>query len=379
MPDKTILPGSTIGILGGGQLGRMLAQAAEQLGYHVIGYTPEANSPLSQVCEKTFCASFEDKDKLQEFAKAVDVITIEFENIPSSAIEQIENIAPVRPAKNVLYITQNRLREKQFLHKNKFPIVPFGEIASEENIETVLPKFQLPAVLKTAGFGYDGKGQAKIETIKEAHIAYKKIGAKEAIIEQFISFDKEISVIGARSTDGSFAAFGPIENQHKNHILDVSVVPANTSAEIQNQAINITKSIMENLDVIGLLCVEFFLVGKDKLYVNELAPRPHNSGHLTLNACITSQFEQHIKAITGLPLGDTSIIRSSAMANLLGDIWSKRTPKWTNALSNKDIHLYLYGKSEARPGRKMGHLTACAATAEKAYELAIKARHSLSE
>ncbi len=375
---KTILPGATIGILGGGQLGRMLALSALHMGYRVIGYTPDEDSPLSQVCSKTIVAPFEDLDAIRLFAHEAKVITIEFENIPRETYEECGKITRIAPNARALYTSQHRLREKTYLTDHGFPVVPFQHVNSEEALETAIAKVGLPAVLKTSGYGYDGKGQKMVDSPEAAREAFKKFGQSDCIFEKFMKFDKEISVIAARGAYGEVRAFGPIENVHKNHILDISAVPARINWRLAAEAVEMACAIAESMDIIGLLCVEFFVVDHDRLLINEVAPRPHNSGHYTIEACPTSQFEQHIRAITGMPLGKTEPHSAAAMANLIGDLWQGGEPEWSYTLEVPDVHLHLYGKSEARPGRKMGHLTACSRWTEEAQELVLKARDRLS-
>jgi 5-(carboxyamino)imidazole ribonucleotide synthase len=371
-----IYPGGTIGVLGGGQLGRMFAVAAAQMGYSVIGYTPEANSPISQVTGTTICAPYEDKAALTSFAAQVDVITIEFENIPADTANFLAQMKPVRPKPAVLQIAQNRLREKTFLKENGFAVAPFVHVKSEADLEEAVDKLGLPVVLKTAGFGYDGKGQRVVRAYDALSTAWKSLAATELIVEEFVPFEREISVIGARSLQHEFRAYGPIENQHKDQILDLSTVPAATSMACAEEAVQLTEKLMEKLDVVGLLCVEFFLTMDDYLLINEIAPRPHNSGHYTIEACDTSQFEQHARAITGLPLGKTHVDDAACMGNLLGDFWEEGQPNWTAALKN-NVHLHLYGKKEALPGRKMGHITALAKWPEDARDVVRNARQAL--
>jgi len=365
-----ILPGSTLGVLGGGQLGRMFALAAYQMGYKVAAYTPDQNSPVSQICNDVVCAPYDDIESLQQFGRRVSVVTIEFENIPADALQSLEAVTLVRPSAGVLHVAQNRLREKTFLSKKGFPIAPYFAVKTSDELHKALTALGTPAVLKTAGFGYDGKGQRLIGTVEEAAAALASFEGQEAVVEKFVEFDKEISVIGARSNSGDFVAYGPIENEHQNHILNLSLAPARINWTLAEEAIDITRSIMDALEVVGLLCVEFFVTAEEELLVNEIAPRPHNSGHYSMEACPTSQFEQQVRAITGLPLGTTETERGSAMINLLGDIWADGEPDWASAVSLPDVHLHLYGKTEARPGRKMGHLTVCARWADEAVERA---------
>lgn len=372
-----ILPGATLGVLGGGQLGRMFAIAAAQMGYRVVGFTPDADSPISDVCTKTYASSFEDEEALKKFGDEVDVVTIEFENIPSSALHLLQSVTHVRPNADVLYVTQNRLREKRFLEKNNYPVVPFVAANSLAELESAIDNLGSKAVLKTAGFGYDGKGQQLINSREDCKSAFAQLNGEEAVVERFIEYEAELSVIGARGVTGDFVAYGPIENYHRNHILDISLAPARIAWTLAEEAIDITRSLMEKLDVVGLLCVEFFLTTEETLLINELAPRPHNSGHFSIDGCPTSQFEQQVRAITGLPLGTTETDKGVAMANLLGDLWAQGEPDWASAVALPDVHLHLYGKKQPRTGRKMGHLTACAKWADEALARVNSARDLL--
>lgn len=374
----TILPGATLGVLGGGQLGRMFALAAFEMGYRVLPYTDEANSPIAQVCPEVVCAPYDNVDALKEFGKRVAVVTIEFENIPTGALEALESVTVVRPGPKVLHIAQNRLREKNFLSEKGFPVVPYVAVKTLDELHKALDKLGLPAVLKTAGFGYDGKGQVLIATVEEADAALKSMQGQDCVVEKFVSFDREVSVIGARGHSGDFVAYGPIENIHHNRILDISLAPARINWTLAEEAIDVTRSIMDVLSVVGLLCVEFFVTSEETLVINELAPRPHNSGHYTIEACPTSQFEQQVRCVTGLPLGSTETERGSAMVNLLGDLWEDGEPDWASAVALPDVHLHLYGKFEARSGRKMGHITACARWADEAVDRAKSARDLLT-
>lgn len=381
---KVLQPGATIGMLGGGQLGRMFCVAAREMGYKVHVYTDEEKSPAGHVSDKLVCASYLDEQALAHFAAEVDVVTLEFENIPVETIKILSRTTPVYPGAETLYVAQNREREKQFLAANGFPVGAFALIKSADQL-TALEQVGFPAVLKTAGFGYDGKGQRIVRNMEEAKLAFSELGQvskqTEVVAESLITIDKEFSVIGARNYHANetvFAYFGPIENKHVNHILDVSSVPARLSQHLVEQAASITAAIMDKLDCVGLLCVEFFLSDKGVLLVNELAPRPHNSGHLTIEACPTSQFEQQVRAVCGLTLGATVPFHSAAMVNLLGDLWlSGSHPNFAGALAISQAHLHLYGKEEARAGRKMGHITTVAESSSLAVELALRARASL--
>lgn len=377
MNNQPILPGSVIGVLGSGQLGRMFTIAARRMGYRVHTFSPETDTPTGQVADVEIKAHYDDLNAVRGFATAVDVVTFEFENVPSATAAAAAERAPVRPDGQILHITQHRLREKTFLSRHGFPVTPFKTINSIEELRAGLAEFGCPAVLKTAGFGYDGKGQVKIKAIEEAEAALATAGKQELVLEAFVDFECELSVVAARGVDGSFAHWGAIENQHSNHILDVSIAPANVPPEIAAEAVAITRGVLEQLQVIGVMCVEFFLTRQGKLLINELAPRPHNSGHLTFDACVTSQFEQQLRAVCGLPLGSTEFLRPAAMANLLGDLWQHGEPNWVAACSLPQVKLHLYGKSAAKIGRKMGHLTAMAESAVEAAALVRAAREAL--
>ena len=377
-----ILPGSTIGVLGSGQLGRMFAIAARRMGYRVHTLSPDYDTPTGQVADREVQAAYDDLDAVRDFARGVDVVTFEFENVSAAATEAAAEHAPVRPAGSVLHTTQNRLREKGFLSGAGFPVAPFAAVRSLEDLTAALARLGTPAVLKTAGWGYDGKGQMKIAAPEEAATAWAAVGGQECVLEAFVDFEREVSVVAARGLDGSFAHFGVIENRHSRHILDVSVAPAAVPSSIEEDAAGIARGILEGLGVVGVLCVEMFLTRDGRLLVNELAPRPHNSGHLTFDACVTSQFEQQLRAITGLALGSTELLRPAAMANLLGDLWEDGEPDWAAAARFPEVKLHLYGKATARPGRKMGHLTALAAmaaTPEEAVRRVMAAREALTD
>lgn len=376
--SSPILPGSTIGVLGSGQLGRMFAIAARRMGYRVHTLSPDEDTPTGQVSDLEIRASYDDLDAVRDFARNVAVVTYEFENVPLRTAEAAAEFAPVRPAGSVLHTTQQRLREKTFLAAAGLPVAPFRPIGSLEDLESALAQLGVPAVLKSADFGYDGKGQFKINATGQAADAWQAVGRREAVLEAFIEFVKELSVVAARGIDGSFAHYGVIENEHSRHILDVSVAPARVSPRVVKEAVELARTILDKLAVVGVLCVEFFLKSDDTLLINELAPRPHNSGHLTFDACVTSQFEQQLRAVCGLPLGSTDLLRPAAMANLLGDLWQNGEPDWPAAAAMPEVKLHLYGKPAPRPGRKMGHLTALAADVTMVEERARKARSVLT-
>ena len=353
-----ILPGAVIGVLGGGQLGRMFAIAARRMGYRVHTLSPDADTPTGQVADVEIIAAYEDLDAVRKFSAGVSVVTFEFENVPSATAEAAASHAPVRPSGSILHTTQHRLREKTFLSGAAFPLTPFLPVRSVEDLLHGLDRLGRPAVLKTADFGYDGKGQVLIGLTDDAAAAWRSIGSVEAVLEAFVDFEREISVVAARGIDGSFAHYGAIDNAHCNRILDVSVAPACVPREVADEAVEIARGVLEQLDVVGVLCVEFFLTRAGKLLINELAPRPHNSGHLTFDACVTSQFEQQLRAVCGLPLGSAELLRPAAMSNLLGDLWQGGEPDWAAVCAFPAAKLHLYGKLTPRPGRKMGHITA---------------------
>jgi 5-(carboxyamino)imidazole ribonucleotide synthase len=308
----------------------------------------------------------------------VQVVTFEFENVPAASVEAVAELVPVRPSGFVLHTAQHRAREKTFLAKAGLPVTPFALIDSEADLDAAIARLGCPAVLKTASFGYDGKGQAKVSSASDARAAWDKLNRQPCVLEAFIEFEREVSVIAARGMDGAIAHYGVIENAHRHHILDVSVSPANVPPEVEREAVRIASATLEALDLVGLLCVEMFLARDGSLLINELAPRPHNSGHLTFDAHVTSQFEQQLRAVCGLPLGSTDRLRPAAMSNLLGDVWRDGEPDWAAALRFPGVKLHLYGKTDPRPGRKMGHLTALADTPDEAVRAVTAARDALT-
>ena len=375
---RVIAPGAALGVLGGGQLGRMFAIAARRMGYRVHTFSPEEDTPTGQVADLEVVADYEDLDALRAFARQCDVVTFEFENVPIDAIDAIEELAPVRPCGVALHTAQQRAREKQFLADRGFPTAPFGRAASLDELWDAIARVGTPAVIKTAAFGYDGKGQHKVTTPADVEHVWTAIGHQEAIVEKFVSLQTEISVIGVRGVDGEIAQFQPFENRHRDHILDVTTVPAAISPALAARAADVTRAILEQLQYVGVLCVEFFVDTDGQLLVNELAPRPHNSGHLTFDAAVTSQFEQQVRAICGLPLGSTRLLgTAAAMANLLGELWEDGEPNWAAASRFDDVKLHLYGKTNPRHGRKMGHMTAIGRTVDEALDRVISARDAL--
>jgi 5-(carboxyamino)imidazole ribonucleotide synthase len=348
-----IPPGATIGILGGGQLGRMTALAAARLGYRAHVFCPEDDSPATQVAAAVTVAPYEDEAALAEFARRTDVVTIEFENIPVEALERLAETVPVRPAPHVLRLAQDRLREKDFLREIGVPAAPYLPVKGAASVARALANLGRPAVLKTVRLGYDGKGQVLINPETDPAEAWEALGAEFGVLERFVDFRCEISVILARRADGRCVTFPASENRHVGGILDTTIVPARIAGPTAERAEAVARRLAEALDVVGLLAVEMFVPPDGRVLVNEMAPRPHNSGHWTLDACVTSQFEQLVRAICGLPLGSTAALADATMKNLLGD----DVERWAEYLSDPNAKLHLYGKREARPGRKMGHVT----------------------
>ncbi len=375
---KPVLPGAAVGVLGSGQLGRMFAIAARRMGYRVHTFSPDADTPTGQVADLEVIAPYDDLDAVRRFASGVSVVTFEFENVPAPTAEAAAERAPVRPRGEVLHTSQHRIREKTFLSNGGFPVTPFRTVTTSADLARAVADLGCPSILKTADFGYDGKGQVRVVSPGEAEAAWSSIGRVPAVLEAFIEFEKEVSVVAARGADGAYTDWGVIENRHQNHILDISIAPAAVTDAVVRQAREIARAVLEALDVVGVLCVEFFAQPGGRLLINELAPRPHNSGHLTFDASVTSQFEQQLRAVCGLPLGSTQLLCPAAMANLLGDIWKSREPDWIAACAHPVVKLHLYGKLAPRPGRKMGHLTALAPDPATALDLVLAARSSLS-
>jgi len=376
-PVRIIGPGAALGVLGGGQLGRMFAIAARRMGYRVHSFSPDGDSPAGQVADLEITAPWEDLDALRTFAGGVKVVTFEFENVPVEAISAVEELAPVRPSAVALHTAQQRAREKTFLADRGVPTAPFAAAATLDELWDAVTRVGTPAIVKTAAYGYDGKGQHKVTTPADVEHIWTAIGHQEAVVEKFISLQAEISIVAARGLDGTIVEFPPFENRHRNHILDLTTVPAAIAPAMATKAVEIARTILEELQYVGVLCVEFFVSTDGELLVNELAPRPHNSGHLTFDAAVTSQFEQQVRAICGLPLGSAAIPRPAAMANLLGNLWEDGEPNWAAACRFPEVKLHLYGKTEPRPGRKMGHLTATGKTVDEAQDRVLAARDAL--
>ena len=401
-PPSPLPAGATLGMLGGGQLGRMFIQAAHRLGYRVHVLSPDADGPAGQIADAHTAAAYDDTAAVAGFARQVDAVTYEFENVPAAAAEAAADHAPVFPGRHVLHTAQHRAREKQTLHDHGLPVTPFRVVESEEALRTALADLGTPAVLKTSTGGYDGKGQRVIRSGDDPAYAWLDLGGHPCILEAMLDFEQEVSIVAARDQTGQTAAYGPIANTHRNHILDVSVLPSGLDPDTAAHAAEIAQAVMTRLDVVGVLCVECFVLRNDDPYaaghddqpalgrivINELAPRPHNSGHLTIEACPASQFEQQVRAVAGLPLGEATPTRAAAMVNLLGDLWypdpegAAVDPPFQAVLDHAgpetDLHLHLYGKASARPGRKMGHLTALARTPHEALRDAVEARSKLT-
>jgi 5-(carboxyamino)imidazole ribonucleotide synthase len=348
---KSLAPGATIGILGGGQLGRMLAVAAAQLGFKCHIFAPEKDSPAFDVAAYHTVADYRDEAALTKFAQSVHVVTYEFENVPVETVHFIDDLVPVRPNAFALETAQDRIKEKTLARKIGVLTAEFAEVNSLAELKDALVKIGTPAVLKTTRFGYDGKGQAKIFAPADAGAAWAAVGGKPSVLERFVDFDVEISVIAARGLDGGFAAYDVVENKHKNHILHTSTVPASVDTDLQHEAVFVARRILDMLEYVGVMGVEFFAAG-DVLLVNEIAPRVHNSGHWTMDACLVSQFEQHIRAVAGWPLGTTRRHSDVVMTNLIGT----EIDAWAGLASEESASVHVYGKAEARAGRKMGHV-----------------------
>lgn len=346
-------PGSTIGILGGGQLGRMMAMAAAQLGYHIHIFCPEEDAPASEVARSTTTASYRNENALHRFAGGVDVVTYEFENIPCGPVEELAKRVPVHPSPEILKICQHRALEKQAINDAGIATAPYQPVHSSEELVAAANAIGLPSVLKTARMGYDGKGQIMLSATTHVPSMWKELGTDEAILEGFVRFKMEISVIVARDVLGNVSCYPAVQNSHENHILAETVAPAPIPDELAARAQAIATTLATTLKLVGVMAVEMFVTQNGKLLVNELAPRPHNSGHWTIDACITSQFEQVIRTVCGLPLGSPEQLRKARMINLIGD----EVLDWQNHASIPNAKLHLYGKKEIRPGRKMGHVT----------------------
>ena len=352
-----ILPGKTLGMLGGGQLGRMFVMAAHAMGYHVIVLDPDPDSPAGRIADEHIHASYSDQWALEQLVNNCDAVTTEFENIPAATLKKLEQSIPVRPSSAAVEVAQNRIAEKTFLADNGFETAAFFPIYEKDDLEFALTQIAGTAILKVASFGYDGKGQAIVNNLDEAITAFESMGSVHCVLEQKVNLKTEVSVVLARGVDGVISCYPVGENHHVNGILEYTVVPAILPKRLLDKAINEASVFSEKLDYCGVMAVEFFYTADDRLLINEVAPRPHNSGHYTIDACKTSQFEQQVRMLCGLPAGSVDLLSPVVMFNILGDIWSNGEPDWSQLLSNPDVKLHLYGKREARNGRKMGHFT----------------------
>jgi len=383
MASGSILPPATLGMLGGGQLGRFFVSAAHEMGYQVLVLDPDKNSPAGQIAERHFCNNYDDYAALDAFAAGCAAITTEFENVPAATLDYLAKFVPVRPSATAVAICQERIAEKSFLRDNGLPHGPFTEIRSEDDIRNA-PAELFPGILKVARFGYDGKGQATVNNHQEALLAFGHVKGEACVLEQRLKLDYEVSVVLARDEQGQVRCFPTGENEHTRGILDVSIVPARTSVCLRSDAEDVAARIADKLGYIGTMAVEFF-VSQGRLIVNEMAPRPHNSGHYTIDACVTSQFEQQVRALCGLPLGESRAHSAAVMVNLLGDLWFEkgengehyREPDWAKLYAVPNLKLHLYGKHHARPGRKMGHFTVIGENAEQVQSIARAVRAAI--
>jgi 5-(carboxyamino)imidazole ribonucleotide synthase len=371
-----ILPGATVGVLGGGQLGRMFTLQARTMGYRVVVLDPDPQSPAGAVADRQIRAAYDDEKALADLASSCAAITTEFENVPATALQRLSRLSLVRPPVEAVATAQDRIAEKTFFQTHGFATAAFRAVESQGQLIEALAQVRLPALLKTSRLGYDGKGQATVESQDDAVRAFGRFGGVPCVLEERLALDCELSVILARSADGDIAAFPVAENRHWDGILETSVVPARITEKVADQARELATAIAEAMGYVGVLAVELFLV-KGRLLVNEMAPRPHNSGHYTLDACSTNQFEQQLRTLCGLPLARPWLLSPVAMLNLLGDLWSGGEPRWEEALRRPGVRLHLYGKAEARPGRKMGHLNCLAADPESALAIALETRDAL--
>jgi 5-(carboxyamino)imidazole ribonucleotide synthase len=362
-----VLPGSTLGILGGGQLGRMFAGAAKRLGYRIAVLEPSPDSPCAQIADTALQASYTDENALKELASISHALTYEFENVDAGAVEFLERQGkPIHPSSRVLRITQDRILEKTFARKHGIPVTAFAGIRTAQELEEAMTEVGLPAFLKTCRGGYDGKGQVRIETAEEGRKALADFSGRDLILERLVPFTREMSLVACRGSDGAFTAYPPSENGHVRSVLDISIYPARVSPATAEAAREIARKVAEGLEIVGTFCVEFFVLADGSLLLNEIAPRPHNSGHATLDACLCSQFEQQVRAVCGLPLGSTELLSSAAMINILGTGEGDRLVGVEELLSHPEVSLHLYGKNHAPRGRKMGHFTVLADTADAA-------------
>ncbi|MDZ4674639.1 MAG: 5-(carboxyamino)imidazole ribonucleotide synthase [Gemmatimonadota bacterium] len=374
-----ILPGATIGLLGGGQLGRMFTARARTMGYRVWVLDPDPESPAGHLADRHLQAGYEDVEALAELAAGCAVITTEFENVPAATLTRLQADRRVYPPPAAVAIAQDRILEKQFLAAHDFPTTTFSAVVTESELEGAWLAVGGPALLKTSRLGYDGKGQAGVSSLAEARAAFARFGGVPCVLERRLELETELSVVLARSEQGTVIAFPTGENRHVDGILETTMVPAMVSPALAAEAQRLAGDLATALEYVGVLGVELFVANGGRLYINEMAPRPHNSGHFTQDACVTCQFEQQLRAICGLPLGSPELLSPVAMINLLGDLWAEGEPRWDHLLRDPGAKLHLYGKLEPRPGRKMGHVNILAPTAARARERAWEARRLLTD
>jgi 5-(carboxyamino)imidazole ribonucleotide synthase len=364
-----ILPDATLGILGGGQLGRMFTLAAYSMGYRVVVLDPDPHSPAGLIADQHIKADYRDHAALQMLGDECAAVTTEFENVPADSLEYLQQFCTVRPGPGAVRIAQDRIREKTFIRDHGLSTAPFVAIYETADLEDAIASLQPPLLLKTASLGYDGKGQIRVDTLEEAMAAFEQLGNRPCVLEEMLDLAREISVVLARCNDGRQAVYPIGENRHVNGILDTTMVPASIDAASRDTAVSMAGRLADEMDYCGVLAVEFFITREGELLINELATRPHNSGHFTVDACATSQFEQQLRMLCGLPPGDTQLLSPVVMLNLLGDIWENGEPDWEGVFSEPAAHLHLYGKREARAGRKMGHINPLAADVDSALEV----------
>lgn len=376
---RMILPGATLGLLGGGQLGAMFTLAARRMGYRVLCLEPDPNAPAAGLADDFIASAYDDAPALARLARECAAVTTEFENVPAGSLEYLARCVPVRPSALALAVAQDRAREKTFLSNIGLPTARFEIVDHPAGLPAALRRVGLPAILKTSRLGYDGKGQRKVDSLEAARRAFDEMGGVTCVIEEQVALAREISVVLARGADGELREYAVTENHHRDGILDLSLAPARIDAAMARKATFMAIRLAERLDYCGVMAVEFFVSQNRRLLVNEFAPRPHNSGHWTLDAAATSQFEQQVRALCGLPLGDTGLLCPAAMGNLLGDLWHEGAPPaWERLLARPHAKLHLYGKKNPRPGRKMGHFTCLAETPEAAFDEAQAIRNMLS-
>jgi 5-(carboxyamino)imidazole ribonucleotide synthase len=372
-----ILPGATVGVLGGGQLGRMFTLQARTMGYGVVVLDPDPASPAGAVANRHIRAPYDDERALSDLSASCAAITTEFENVPATALQILTRSSLVRPPVEAVATSQDRIAEKSFLQSHGIPTAKFRAVRDLRELKTAVAALRLPALLKTSRFGYDGKGQALVKREEDAVRAFQRFGGVPCVLEERLALECELSVVLARGVDGDVAPFPVAENQHRDGILETSVVPARVPEAMARDARELATGLAEEMDYVGVLGVELFVANGSRLLVNEMAPRPHNSGHYTLDACSTDQFEQQLRALCGLPLAQPWLLSPVAMINLLGDLWADGEPRWEEALRRPGVRLHLYGKAEARPGRKMGHLNCLATDPDRALATALETRDAL--